>query len=69
MKLSQCVTHERLARLCLIDYAQEMALIAEYEDPQSRHFPEHLVIAEIASLTGRVFLVCFLCYNSASDPD
>jgi acetyltransferase len=35
MKLSQRVAHERLARLCLIDYAREMALIAEYEDPQS----------------------------------
>jgi acetyltransferase len=29
MKLSQRVAHERLARLCFIDYAREMAIVAE----------------------------------------
>lgn len=33
IRLSERVTHRRLSRLCFIDYAQEMALVAEREDP------------------------------------
>jgi acetyltransferase len=33
MKLSQRVTHERLTRICFIDYDREMALVAEHKDP------------------------------------
>ncbi|NBC85099.1 MAG: GNAT family N-acetyltransferase [Bacteroidetes bacterium] len=32
MKLEQRVAHERLARICFIDYAREMALVAETDD-------------------------------------
>lgn len=32
MRLEQRIEHERLARLCLIDYDQPMALVAEYEE-------------------------------------
>jgi acetyltransferase len=32
MKLDQRVTHERLARICFIDYDREMALVAVHED-------------------------------------
>jgi len=34
-KISQRVAHERLSRLCFIDYDHEMALVAEREDPAS----------------------------------
>jgi acetyltransferase len=32
MKLEQRVAHERLARICFIDYAREMALVAETDE-------------------------------------
>ncbi len=35
LKLSQRVAHERLARMCFIDYAREMALVAELKNPQT----------------------------------
>jgi acetyltransferase len=35
LKLSQRVAHERLSRLCFIDYDREMALIAERRDPET----------------------------------
>lgn len=37
-KLSQRIAHDRLARLCFIDYDREMALVADTEDPETgRH--------------------------------
>lgn len=33
MNLSQRVAHERLTRICFIDYAREMALVAERRNP------------------------------------
>jgi acetyltransferase len=33
LKLSQRVAHERLTRICFIDYDREMALVAEHRDP------------------------------------
>jgi acetyltransferase len=35
MQLTQRVAHERLARICFIDYAREMALVAEAQLPAS----------------------------------
>jgi acetyltransferase len=35
MKLSQRVAHERLTRICFIDYDREMALVAEHKDPKT----------------------------------
>ncbi|VXD22934.1 bifunctional acetate--CoA ligase family protein/GNAT family N-acetyltransferase [Planktothrix paucivesiculata] len=35
VKLSSRVTHERLSRLCFIDYDREMALVAEYQHPET----------------------------------
>ena len=35
MTLSSRVAHERLTRICFIDYDREMALVAQYQDPQS----------------------------------
>ena len=36
MKLSQRVAHDRLQRICFIDYDREMALVAELTDPQTQ---------------------------------
>lgn len=36
MKLSQRVAHDRLARICFIDYDREMALVAEVQDHDGR---------------------------------
>jgi acetyltransferase len=33
MKLSQRIAHERLMRLCFIDYDREMALVGDYKNP------------------------------------
>jgi acetyltransferase len=35
LKLSQRVAHERLARICFIDYERQIALVAERRDPGS----------------------------------
>ncbi|MBI4455285.1 MAG: bifunctional acetate--CoA ligase family protein/GNAT family N-acetyltransferase [Acidobacteria bacterium] len=35
VKLSQRVAHERLTRICFIDYDREMALVAEHKNPQT----------------------------------
>jgi acetyltransferase len=35
LKLSQRISHERLTRICFIDYDREMALVAEGRDPES----------------------------------
>ena len=32
LSLGQRIAHERLTRICFIDYAREMALVAEYQD-------------------------------------
>lgn len=41
IKLSQRIAHERLTRLCFIDYDREMALVADYQDP---HTGEHQIL-------------------------
>ena len=35
MNLEQRTTHERLTRICFIDYDREMALVAEWRNPES----------------------------------
>ncbi|HIK06182.1 MAG TPA: bifunctional acetate--CoA ligase family protein/GNAT family N-acetyltransferase [Trichormus sp. M33_DOE_039] len=35
MKLSHRITHERLTRICFIDYDREMALVVEHQNPQT----------------------------------
>ena len=37
MKLSQRVSHERLTRVCFIDYDRELALVGEAKDPVTGH--------------------------------
>ena len=46
MKLSQRVAHERLTRICFIDYDREMALVAEIKDPQSGE-PRIIAVARL----------------------
>jgi len=35
LKLSRRIAHERMIRTCFIDYDREMALVADYKDPQT----------------------------------
>ena len=39
MLLSQRVAHERLSRICFVDYEREIAVVAEGNDPQSDGLP------------------------------
>lgn len=51
IKLSQRVAHERLTRMCFIDYDREMALLAEYQNPQTQT-REILAIGRLSKLHG-----------------
>jgi len=51
LKLSQRVAHERLARLCFIDYDREMALVAERRSPETGR-PEILAVARLTKVYG-----------------
>jgi acetyltransferase len=42
MTLTTRVAHERLTRICFIDYDRDMALVAEYQDP---HSGDHEIVA------------------------
>jgi acetyltransferase len=35
INLTQRISHERLTRICFIDYDREMALVADYKEPES----------------------------------
>lgn len=50
MKLSQRVAHERLARICFIDYDRAMALVAEMKGPDGR--PEIIGVGRVTKLFG-----------------
>jgi acetyltransferase len=51
IKLSQRTAHERLTRICFIDYDREMALVAEHTDPQTGA-AEVLAVGRISKLHG-----------------
>ena len=51
MKLSQRVSHERLTRICFIDYDREIVQVAEYEDPNS-HAVEIVAVGRLSRLPG-----------------
>jgi acetyltransferase len=51
MKLSQRTAHERLMRLCFIDYDREMALVADYKNPETSEH-EILAVARLSKLHG-----------------
>lgn len=51
MKLSQRTAHERLTRICFIDYDREMALVADYKHPETGEH-EILGVARLSKLHG-----------------
>jgi acetyltransferase len=52
LKLSHRVEHERLQRICFIDYDREMALVAERRDPQTGE-AEIIAVGRLSKLHGR----------------
>ncbi len=51
LQLAQRVAHERLTRICFIDYDREMALVAERRNPQTGQ-PEILAVGRLSKLHG-----------------
>jgi len=51
MKLSQRVAHERLTRICFIDYDREMALVVEHKDPTSGE-PQIIAVGRLKKVYG-----------------
>jgi acetyltransferase len=51
MKLSTRTAHERLTRICFLDYDREMALVAERRDAKSEE-PEIIAVARLSKLRG-----------------
>ncbi|MGL5807594.1 MAG: GNAT family N-acetyltransferase, partial [Xenococcaceae cyanobacterium] len=51
IKLTQRIAHERLMRLCFIDYDREMALVADYKNPETGNH-EILAVGRLSKLHG-----------------
>ncbi len=51
LKLSRRISHERLTRICFIDYDREIALVADYKNPATRSH-EILAIGRLSKLHG-----------------
>lgn len=51
-KLSQRVAHDRLRRICFIDYDREMALVADHTSPETGEH-EILAVGRLSKLHGR----------------
>jgi acetyltransferase len=51
MQLSQRIAHDRLARICFIDYAREMTLVAEVDSPEPEK-QEIVAVGRLARLQG-----------------
>ena len=51
IKLQTRISHERLTRICFIDYEQELALVAEYLDPTTRK-QEILGVGRLSKIHG-----------------
>src|SRR4029453_1350540 len=51
LKLDQRGAHERLSRICFIDYAREMVLVVERRDPQTNE-AEILGVGRLSKLHG-----------------
>jgi len=50
LKLSQRTAHERLTRICFIDYDREMALVAEHKNAEGN--PEIIAIGRLSKVRG-----------------
>ncbi|MDJ0554107.1 MAG: bifunctional acetate--CoA ligase family protein/GNAT family N-acetyltransferase [Microcoleaceae cyanobacterium MO_207.B10] len=53
LKLSRRIAHERLTRICFIDYNREMALVADYKNPETKSH-EILGVGRLSKLHGGV---------------
>jgi acetyltransferase len=51
IQLSQRIAHERLTRICFIDYDREIALVADYKNPETRTH-EILGVGRLIKLSG-----------------
>lgn len=51
IKLSHRITHDRLTRMCCIDYDREMAIVADYENPETGEH-EILAVGRLSQLHG-----------------
>jgi acetyltransferase len=51
MTLHQRTSHERLVRMCFIDYAREMALVVERRDPETGQ-PEIMAVGRLSRTPG-----------------
>jgi acetyltransferase len=51
LKLSQRTAHERLTRICFIDYRREMALVVEWKNPQTGEI-EIIAVGRLSKLHG-----------------
>jgi acetyltransferase len=51
IKLNQRIAHERLTRICFIDYDREMALVADYKNPETGNH-EVLAVGRLSKLHG-----------------
>jgi acetyltransferase len=51
LKLSQRTAHERLTRICFIDYDREMALVVEHKTPEGNR--EIISVSRMSKLHGR----------------
>jgi acetyltransferase len=51
IKLSQRIAHDRLTRMCFIDYDREMAFVVDYENPETGAH-EILAVARLSQLHG-----------------
>ena len=52
MKLSTRVAHERLTRICFIDYDREMVLVAERQAPEADGGREILGVGRLSKIRG-----------------
>lgn len=52
MKLTQRVAHERLTRICFIDYSREMALVAEPVDPPESGHSRIMGVGRLTRVPG-----------------
>lgn len=53
LKLQQRVAHERLSRICFIDYDREMVLVATRHNPETPNEPEILAAGRLTRLHGK----------------
>lgn len=51
MPLSRRIAHERLSRICFVDYDQEIAIVAEYKNPETGEY-ELLGVGRLIKLWG-----------------